>query len=144
MLVHNPNLKLTRLVNKTATFIAASLMMLSVHAETSETYVNQATGRCLDSNHSRRVYTLDCNGGKHQRWIKRGKSLVNVATRFCLDSNSKGNVYTLACNGGNYQKWERRGNKRLVNVATGLCLDSDRKGKVYTLGCNGGNYQNWK
>src|SRR4029453_15298975 len=30
--------------------------------------INEATGKCLDSNANRSVYAIGCNGGKHQNW----------------------------------------------------------------------------
>jgi hypothetical protein len=107
------------------------------------TYVNEATGLCLDSNADGHAYTMACNGGTFQKWSGDGQALVNAETGLCLDSNAGGQAYTLACNGGNFQKWTVSG-KALINVATGLCLDSNSSGDLYTMGCNGGSFQNWK
>ena len=72
--------------------------------------MNVATGFCLDSNGSGDVYTLGCNGGNYQHWLKQGVGggavqFKNVSTGFCLDSNANRDVYTLGCNGGSYQHW---------------------------------------
>ena len=77
------------------------------------TLQNVETGRCLDSNTDREVYTLACNGGSFQKWHVIGSDfgtvlLKNLATGFVLDSNHAHDVYTLLANGGSYQKWFAR------------------------------------
>lgn len=115
------------------------------------TWVNAATGRCLDSHNDGSPYTLGCNGGNNQQWsmgkLSVGEQIFNQQTRRCLDSNASGNVYTLPCSGNMYQQWVRtfttgRGWK-IVDAATGRCLDSNGSGSLYTLPCNGGSYQYW-
>jgi len=111
------------------------------------TWVNAATGRCLDSSDDD-VYTLPCNGGSYQRWIDSqnsyGDQIQNLATGYCLDSD--GDVYTIPCNGGNFQRWTVRSTPtgwEIKDVATQFCLDSNTGGDVYTLPCNGGKFQRW-
>jgi serine/threonine-protein kinase len=115
------------------------------------TWRNTATLRCLDSNSSGSVYTLDCNGGDFQLWTNSplgfGDQIIDKATNRCLDSDTSGHVYTLPCNGGAFQQWTVRNTGsfgfEIKDVATGLCLDSNSSGSVYTLGCNAGNFQRW-
>lgn len=71
-----------------------------------------ATGRCLDSNANRYVYTNPCNSGNvYQQWRPLARtdghiSLQNRGTGLCLDSNANGYVYTNACGSTNtYQHW---------------------------------------
>jgi hypothetical protein len=115
------------------------------------TWKDTATLRCLDSNTSGSVYTLDCNNGSFQLWtntpLSFGDQIRDLATGRCLDSNTAGSVYTLPCNFGAFQQWTVRYTGsfgfEIRNVATGLCLDSNASGSVYTLICNNGNFQRW-
>ncbi|WP_199826170.1 RICIN domain-containing protein [Streptomyces sp. SBT349] len=127
------------------TALALGLLPTSASASAQADYrfINNATGRCLDSNAAGEVYTLGCNGGAYQRWSAQGGDLRNVATGRCLDSNVDGEVYTLPCNGGNYQNWAPGDDAHIINVQTLRCLDSNGAGHVYALSCNGGAYQSW-
>lgn len=74
------------------------------------TLINQRTGLCLDSNHSKEVYTHTCNGGAFQHWFvgRNDNGTITFwskATGYCLDTNSTNNVYTLECNKGSHQRW---------------------------------------
>lgn len=131
-------------------------------APASKTWVDTATGACLDSDGSR-VYTLGCNGGDYQQWIRDGLRLRNVHFGNCLTSKAGGynaegaqypdGLYVIACDGTSSQQWMASSGTRfgqtLRNAGTGKCLDSNQsspKGKgyqAYMLPCNGGNYQNW-
>ncbi len=70
---------------------------------------DHATGRCLDSNASGKLYTSPCQapGNLYQdwNWDSTGSALTDYETGRCLDNNSAGQAYTLACNGGDYQLW---------------------------------------
>lgn len=73
-------------------------------------FMDLATGRCLDGNGAGSVYTLPCQapGNPYQVWLQSGpSSLVSHGTNRCLDSNYNGNAYTLPCNGGNFQNWNQ-------------------------------------
>lgn len=131
-------------------------------APASKTWVDTATGACLDSDGSR-VYTLGCNGGDYQQWIRDGLRLRNVHFGNCLTSKAGGynaegapypdGLYVIACDGTSSQQWVASSGTRfgqtLRNAGTGKCLDSNQsspEGKgyqAYMLPCNGGNYQNW-
>lgn len=115
------------------------------------TWRDTATLRCLDSDTSGSVYTLDCSGGRFQLWtntpLSFGDQIRDLATGRCLDSNTDGHAYTQPCNDGAFQQWTVRYTGsfgfEIRNVATGLCLDSNTGGSVYTLTCNNGNFQRW-
>uniref|UniRef100_UPI0027DECF81 serine/threonine-protein kinase n=1 Tax=Frankia gtarii TaxID=2950102 RepID=UPI0027DECF81 len=128
----------------------------------SKTWVDTATGFCLDSDGAR-IYTLDCNGGEWQQWIRDGLRLRNVHTGTCLASNAGGytadgaklpdSLYATACDGSAAQQWELASSTRFGqafrNAGTGKCLDSNQSSpngtgyQAYTLPCSGNNYQNW-
>ncbi|MGF7233773.1 MAG: RICIN domain-containing protein, partial [Frankia sp.] len=128
----------------------------------SKTWVDTATGACLDSDGSR-VYTLGCNGGDYQQWTRDGLRLRNGHWGNCLTSKAGGynaegvqypdGLYMIACDGTSSQQWvvasSTRFGQAFRNVGTGKCLDSNQQSpegkgyQAYMLPCNGGNYQNW-
>jgi hypothetical protein len=72
------------------------------------TFVNIASGLCLDSNRARELYTFPCNGGAFQKWFisETGRTLQflqNEETGFCLEGAGGGS--TLNCNGAESQRW---------------------------------------
>jgi hypothetical protein len=70
---------------------------------------DDATGWCLDSNASGKLYTRPCQapGNLYQdwNWDDATGTITDYETGRCLDSNSAGQAYTLPCNGGGYQLW---------------------------------------
>ena len=114
-------------------------------------WIDQATGRLLDSNASGNVYTNEPNGGTFQQWIlyagPNGNIFMqDVATGLFLDGNGT-NVYTNSFNGGTFQQWVMQNNGGfafiLKHVESGQLLDSNANGNVYFNPANGGNFQNW-
>ena len=77
------------------------------------------------------VYSLTCNGGNYQKWLRLGQTLKDLATSFVLDSNGLGNVYTGGPNGGSYQNWIFSG-QLIQDVATSMYLGTDSTGKIFT------------
>ncbi|MFV8132772.1 RICIN domain-containing protein [Streptomyces syringium] len=73
------------------------------------TLTNSTDGWCLDSKRDHTVYTLECNGGKNQRWreIKdsSGWRLVNKATGFTLGARPNGSVYAGYDGSIKHQRW---------------------------------------
>lgn len=122
-------------------------------------YKNQATGRCLNGNTAKAVYTSAGTTCSHsnlfQTWLVTPVSgsttslYRNKAVGYCLDSNASGNVYLNPCGSGNsYQRWtyysDGAGHYLLKNVGTGRCLDSNSAGTVYTRACVSTNtFQRW-
>jgi Ricin-type beta-trefoil lectin domain len=118
---------------------------------------NWATGRCLDSDHAGRIYTLPCNGGNYQKWRIEHYSLDQYrikhdVTGRCLDGNNNRAVYMSPCQDPNaWQKWKPasfRGdgwiNVQFLHATDSTCLDSNDAGRVYTLPCNRGGFQDWR
>lgn len=127
--------------------------------------IDDATGRCLDSDYNGNAYAIPCNGGKYQHWYVKPNDghdhLVNQQTGLCL--TIKSGVYsnlwiigTAGCNAGdlsqdwaydqlssNIESWEN------IGVGMDQVLDSDTDGRgnnvgsVYIDPWNGGAYQKW-
>ncbi|MCM3922724.1 RICIN domain-containing protein, partial [Frankia sp. AiPs1] len=129
---------------------------------TTKSWADTATGFCLDSDGSR-IYTLDCNGGEWQQWVRDGLRLRNLHTGTCMASAAGGHtadgtaipdsLYATACDGSAGQQWvagsSTRFGQAFRNAGTGKCLDSNQTSpngtgyQAYTLPCSGNNYQNW-
>jgi LysM domain len=144
------------------TMVAAVIVLdapVSADVRARNTYVNRASGLCLDSNANNSVYTLACNGGDFQKWENQEGRLVNVATGLCLDSgldnngNAERNVSTSLCNGGLSQTWVTGSYCWLVtgvqpdhtgDSASGVTLlETDGINGVYLYSMNSGPRQNW-
>ena len=112
-------------------------------ATAGKTYVNVATGLCLDSNNAGDLYTMACNGGDFQQWALLGDLIFDVSTNLHMESTADGKVSMTAHFGYSSENWYQVG-QTIINMDSGRCLDSNNAGQVYTLPCNGGDFQNWR
>ena len=118
---------------------------------------NVQTGRCLDSNHAGKLYTLGFNGGGHQKWIvsrdEGGYSFKNVATNRFLDSGLvEGGPHAYPTGDTPFQKWTLSSaaaggfmlvSVRLAQLGSSYALDSNYAGDVYTHPSYAGPHQSW-
>jgi hypothetical protein len=112
---------------------------------------NKQTGKVLDSNGMKNVYTMYRNFGLYQQWKLRRQDggsyiLQNEATAFVLDADTN-KTYTHELNGGGFQNWRFHrfddSTYLLQSLATSYVLDSHEGGSVYPHSRNDGAYQRW-
>jgi hypothetical protein len=115
-------------------------------------WADAATGRCLDSNYQKDLYTLPCNGGNYQNWdeiyVGNGQwKLRDKQTGLCLTEYVA--VYTDDCdNMYGWDLWYELGGDYgtiFESVGGGCVLDSNANGDVYCSDpwARGNMYQNW-
>jgi Ricin-type beta-trefoil lectin domain len=128
--------------------------------------IDDATGRCLDSNANGVAYALPCSGNNYQNWQKiafnGGYQFKDVQTGLCLavvnvESSTLDGVGTASCGSSttaSLMTWDvtqlSSNIEKYTNVAEyPYVLDSDTDGEgsgvgsVYTDPWNGGAYQKW-
>jgi hypothetical protein len=131
--------------------LSMALFVASPARAVGNSYVNQATDRCLDGSISQGVRLMECNGSEYQEWDLIGTSpnyvVYHKATEKCLDGSISNGVRLNTCNYGAYQIWEyRKGDAgiALLNTATRTCLDGSISEGVRIKTCNNSDYQRWR
>ncbi|WP_445395228.1 RICIN domain-containing protein [Streptomyces sp. LE64] len=110
---------------------------------------NVATGRCLESDATDRVYLRVCDAGAQQRWSVSGSTsgyyLKNQVTGRCLDSDTLGEVVTYSCTTAARGRWIVSSSSAhvLSYALSGHCLEGEATGRVHTRTCNSGTHQRW-
>ncbi|WP_228990485.1 RICIN domain-containing protein [Streptomyces sp. DH8] len=120
-------------------------------AVATQTFRNQATGRCLDDTNNG-FRTWSCNGTNPQLWDVRvwgdgTRQLRNVNTQRCIeDSHAHGLRTVGSCSSAAEQSWWIKvwddGTVRFQNQATLRCIDDSSLG-LRTFACNNLEFQSW-
>ncbi|MER5492080.1 RICIN domain-containing protein [Streptomyces sp. NPDC002490] len=136
-----------------ATMAGAGLLAVPGPAQAAvpgtEQFMNVATGRCLESDATDRVYTRVCDAGAQQRWTVSGSTsgyyLKNQVTGRCLDSDTLGEVVTYSCTTAARGRWIVSSSSAYVlrYALSGHCLEGDATGQVHTRTCDAGTHQRW-
>ncbi|MFF4791618.1 RICIN domain-containing protein [Streptomyces sp. NPDC001276] len=140
----------------TLTTAVLSLIMLgatTAHADTTQTFKNQATGRCLHADVTvPSVYAVRCDGDSWQRWnvhvwADGTREIKHVMTGECLDDSNAYGLRKFPCNASKFQSWYihrwNDGTIEVKNQATGRCLDDSNAYGTRTYPCNATEFQSW-
>jgi hypothetical protein len=117
-----------------------------------DTFRNQATGRCIDDSFQFGLRALICNGLGFQQWNVRvwpdnTQELKNVATGRCIDHSFDQGFRAFPCNGLGFQRWivtpRPNGSIAFQNQATHRCMDDSFQFGLRAIPCNGSSFQGW-
>ncbi|MEU5050641.1 RICIN domain-containing protein [Streptomyces sp. NPDC021096] len=112
-------------------------------------FVNEATGRCLDGNSM--TATRACDGGSDQKWLVTENggdipvySLKNAAHGRCLEIRAGRVLSTTQCMPAPDQQWRTLPGRTtpLRDVASGHCIE-DTATTLRVTSCSGGPGQRW-
>lgn len=138
-----------------AAAVFAMLAAAPASADSTQTFQNRATGKCLDAHNNSgwTVYVHDCNGGDNQKWIVHTwndgtKQIGNKAIAgLCLGVNpANNNVGAWGCNSDPDTSWFTDNTSRGVRFKsqlTGTCFDTNGS-SIYLHDCiDDDDYQRW-
>ncbi|MEU7132767.1 RICIN domain-containing protein [Streptomyces sp. NPDC046261] len=112
-------------------------------------FVNEATGRCLDGGSM--TATRPCDGGSDQKWLVTVSggdnpvySLKNAAHGRCLEIRAGRVLSSTQCMPAADQQWKMLPGRAtlLRDVASGHCVE-DTGTTLRVAGCGGGPAQRW-
>ncbi|MBM7786080.1 RICIN domain-containing protein [Tenggerimyces flavus] len=150
---------LAMLVGTTALAVASfAALGGSASADSTQTFKNQWTKKCLDDSSAHGVRTFTCNGTSYQQWKvhvwgDQTRQLRSNSTGKCLDDSNLG-LRTFNCWPGSdarskFQSWYvhrwNDGTIQFKNQTTGRCLDDTGGKGLRAIKCyaGGSKYQSW-